>query len=374
MVDAFAHSTHSDHAETPAAAPKLEAPKLRPLPKAEPDYSSMDVEERPTLSLGGATNKNLKIFSLGARMRGRSLVDDTDLTPDEIAEVLETAAKLKRMQKRGEPHPYLAGKTLGMLFQHPSTRTRVSFEAGVAQLGGQAIFMGVNDLQIKRGETLGDTAQVLSRYVDAMVARVADHNDLITLAENASIPVMNGLSDKSHPLQALADMLTLKEKFGELKGLKVAYLGDGNNNIGTSLMIIGSALGINMSVGSPQKYQPRDEAVSQAAWFASSTKATLTITENPLEAANDADAVYTDVHVSMGMTDGAQRAVALLPYKVTTEVMAQAKPTAVFMHDLPMHRDEEVAAEVADGRQSIIWDQAENRLHLQKALLLQTMI
>jgi ornithine carbamoyltransferase len=356
-----------------SAVSNTSAPQLRSVETPVADLTNTSPSER-TIALGGVVMPKVPSFSVSTRLRGRDVIEDTDLTADEILEVLDTAARLKRMQKRGEPHPYLAGKTLGMLFQHPSTRTRVSFEAGVAQLGGQAIFMGVNDLQIKRGETLGDTAQVLSRYVDAMVARVADHNDLITLAENASIPVMNGLSDKSHPLQALADMLTLKEKFGELKGLKVAYLGDGNNNIGTSLMIIGSALGINMSVGSPQKYQPRDEAVSQAAWFASSTKATLTITENPLEAANDADAVYTDVHVSMGMTDGAQRAVALLPYKVTTEVMAQAKPTAVFMHDLPMHRDEEVAAEVADGRQSIIWDQAENRLHLQKALLLQTMI
>lgn len=349
------------------------APQLRSVETPIADLTNASPSER-TIALGGVVMPKVPSFSVSTRLRGRDVIEDTDLTADEILEVLDTAARLKRLQKRGEPHPYLAGKTLGMLFQHPSTRTRVSFEAGVAQLGGQAIFMGVNDLQIKRGETLGDTAQVLSRYVDAMVARVADHNDLITLSEYASIPVMNGLSDKSHPLQALADMLTLKERFGDLRGLKVAYLGDGNNNIGTSLMIIGSSLGISMSIGSPAKYQPRDEAVSQAAWFASSTKATLTITEDPLEAAKDADAVYTDVHVSMGMTDGAQRAVALLPYKVTTEVMAQAKPGAVFMHDLPMHRDEEVAAEVADGPQSIIWDQAENRLHLQKALLLQTMI
>jgi ornithine carbamoyltransferase len=348
------------------------APQLRSVETPVADLTNASPSER-TIALGGVVMPKVPSFSVSTRLRGRDVVEDTDLTADEILEVLDTAARLKRLQKRGEPHPYLAGKTLGLLFQHPSTRTRVSFEAGVAQLGGQAIFMGVNDLQIKRGETLADTAQVLSRYVDAMVARVADHNDLITLAANASIPVMNGLSDKSHPLQALADMLTLKERFGELKGLKVAYLGDGNN-IGTSLMIIGSALGINMSIGSPAKYQPRDEAVSQAAWFASSTKATLTITEDPFEAAKDADAVYTDVHVSMGMNDGAQRAVSLLPYKVTTEVMAQAKSSAIFMHDLPMHRDEEVAAEVADGPQSIIFDQAENRLHLQKALLLQTMI
>lgn len=325
-----------------------------------------------TIALGGAMMANPASFSISTRMRGRHVIEDTDLTTDEIHEVLDTATRLKRMQKRGEIHPYLAGKTLGLLFQHPSTRTRVSFEAGIAQLGGQAIFLGANDLQLKRGETLADTAQVLSRYVDALVARVADHHDLLTLRTFSTIPVLNGLSDKSHPMQALSDMLTLKEYFGDLQGVNLAYFGDGNN-ICSSLMIIGSALGVNVTVASPKKYHPTDETISQAAWFASANKAKLHITEDPLEAAEGADVVYTDIHVSMGMTDGAQRAVALAPYKVTAEVMAAAKSGAYFMHDLPMHRDEEVAADVADGPRSIIFDQAENRLHMQKAVLLHTM-
>lgn len=352
---------------TDAVLPELHAIRTRAA-----DLTNTSPSER-TVALGGIAVPKIPSFSVSTRLRNRDIIEDTDLNTDEILEVLDTAARLKRMQKRGEPHPYLAGKTLGLLFQHPSTRTRVSFEAGIAQLGGQAIFMGVNDLQIKRGETLADTAQVLSRYVDAIVARVADHNDLITLADFSSIPVMNGLSNKCHPLQALADMLTLKEKFGDLQGLKLAYLGDGNN-MACSLMIIGAAMGISVSVGAPKKHQPREEAVSQAAWFASANKASITITEDPFEAVKDADAIYTDVHVSMGMTDGAQRAVSLAPYKVTQELMDAAKPSAIFLHCLPMHRDEEVAAEVADGKQSLIFDQAENRLHLQKALLLQTMI
>ena len=326
-----------------------------------------------TIALGGALATPPASFSISTRMRGRHVIEDVDLTTDEILEVLDTAVRLKRMQKRGEVHPYLAGKTLGLLFQHPSTRTRVSFEAGIAQLGGQAIFLGASDLQLKRGETLADTAQVLSRYVDALVARVADHNDLLTLRTFSAIPVLNGLSDKSHPMQALSDMLTLKERFGDLHGVNLTYFGDGNNMC-TSLMIIGSALGVNVTVASPKKYQPTDETISQAAWFASANKAKLHITEDPMEAAQNADVIYTDIHVSMGMTDGAQRAVALAPFKVTPEIMAAAGPKAYFMHDLPMHRDEEVSAEVADGPQSIIFDQAENRLHMQKAVLLHTMI
>jgi ornithine carbamoyltransferase len=348
------------------------APGLRPMAAGVPDFSQTAPSDR-TVALGGAVEVAAATFSVGTRLRGRDIIEDTDLTADEIAEVLDTAGRLKRLHRKGEPHAYLAGKTLGMLFQHPSTRTRVSFEAGMAQLGGQAIFMGVNDLQLKRGETLADTASVLSRYVDAIVARVADHRDLVTLARNASIPVMNGLSDRNHPLQALADLLTLKEQFGTLQGLKLAYLGDGNN-VAASLLIMGAAMGVSVSVASPRKYQPRDEAVSQAAWLGATNKAEIVITEDPFAAAQNADAVYTDVHVSMGQTDGAQRAVALAPYKVTAEIMAAAKPGAIFLHCLPMHRDEEVASDVADGKQSVIFEQAENRLHISKALLLQTLI
>jgi ornithine carbamoyltransferase len=346
-------------------APKAE---LRPLPPA-PDYNTVDPDDRPTLSLGGAVQTKLTTFTIGARMRGRSLVDDTDLTPDEIDEVLDTAARLKRMQRRGEPHTYLSGKTLGMIFQHPSTRTRVSFEAGMAQLGGHALFLGVNDLQLRRGETIADTAQVMSRYVDSIVARVAKHEDIVDLAKYGTVPVINGLSDRCHPCQALADMLTLREQFGGLKGLKLAYLGDGNN-VATSLILDGAAMGVSVTVASPAGYQPPRDVVTQASWLAAASGATITVTDDPIAAVRDADAVYTDVHVSMGQVDGAARAVALAPYKVTTELMEAAKPSAIFLHCLPMHRGEEAVAEVADGPQSAIFDQAENRLHVHKAILM----
>lgn len=322
--------------------------------------------------LGGPQNTTLPSFTISPRLRGRHVLVDTDFTPDEIAEVLDTASRIKRLWRTGQPHNYLAGKTLGMIFQHPSTRTRVSFEAGMAQLGGQAIFLGVNDLQMKRGETIGDTAQILSRYVDAVVARVADHNDLITLAESATIPVMNGLSDKCHPLQALADILTLQETFGELKGLKLTYLGDGNN-MAASLMLSGAAMGVSVTVAAPSNLQIPEDIVRHAQWLGSAHGATIEITSDPAAAVANADAVYTDVHVSMGQLDGAARAVALAPFKVTSELMSVANPKAVFMHCLPMHRDEEVSTDVADGPQSIIFDQAENRLHIHKALLLHTL-
>ena len=366
MVDA---SPPSRSPENAPSIERVEPPKLRSLPAVQPDYSSMDADERPTLSLGGSTVKNLKVFSLGARMRGRSLVDDTDLTPDEIEEVLETAAKIKRMHRRGEPHTYLSGKTVGMIFQHPSTRTRVSFEAGMAQLGGHALFLGMNDLQLRRGETIGDTARVLSRYVDAIVARVTKHQDIVELSEQGTVPVINALSDRCHPCQALADMMTIQERFGRLKGLKLAYFGDGNN-VATSLILDGAAMGVSVTVACPAGYQPPRDVQTQASWLAAASGSKIIVTEDPGAAATDADVVYTDVHVSMGQTDSAARAVALAPYKVTTKIMAAAKPSAIFMHDLPMHRGEEVEAEVADGEQSVIYDQAENRLHVQKALLM----
>jgi ornithine carbamoyltransferase len=346
-------------------------PQLRSMVTEPDDLRGVSASER-IVSLGGPAPVKVKSFTLGTRLRGRSLLHDTDLTADEVSELLDTAARLKRMHRNGEPHPYLPGKTLGLLFQHPSTRTRVAFEAGMAQLGGQAIFLGVNDLQMKRGETIGDTAQILSRYVDAIAARVADHHDLEQLRDFASIPVMNGLSDKSHPLQALSDLLTLQEQFGTLPGLKLAYLGDGNNGA-CSLLLSCAAMGVSVSIGAPEKYQPDPEVVNQATWLGNASHAQIEVTDDPFAAVKNADAVYTDVHVSMGQTDGAARAVALAPYKVTKQIMQAAKPNAVFMHCLPMHRDEEVSAEVADGPRSIIFDQAENRLHLHKALLLHTM-
>jgi ornithine carbamoyltransferase len=347
---------------------KPEPTLLRPLGSFV-DASEPEADEYPTLSLGGEIATKLKIFTLSARLKGRSLLDDTDFTPEEIAEVLETATRLKRMQKRGEPHTYLSGKTLGMIFQHPSTRTRVSFEAGMAQLGGQALFLGTNDLQLRRGETIADTAKVLSRYVDCIVARVAHHQDVVDLAEYGTVPVINGLSDKCHPTQALADMLTLQERFGTLSGLKLAYLGDGNN-VATSLILAGAAMGVSVTVAAPQGYQPPREVITPASWLAAASNAKVEITDDPWEAVKDADAVYTDVHVSMGQADSAARAVALAPYKVTSKIMAAAKPSAIFLHCLPMHRGEEADADVADGTQSVIFDQAENRLHIHKALLM----
>lgn len=347
-----------------------DSPILHTMPSVSQDLTGSALDR--TVVLGGAQPATLPSFSVSTCLRGRHLLVDTDLTPDEIGEVLDTAGRIKRLWTSGQPHAYLSGKTLGMIFQHPSTRTRVSFEAGMAQLGGQAIFLGVNDLQMKRGETIADTAQILSRYVDAVVARVADHNDLVTLASSASIPVMNGLSDKCHPLQALADLLTLQENFGTLTGLKVAYLGDGNN-VAVSLMLSCAAMGVSMTVAGPPTHQVSPDVVRHAQWLAGHNGAVIEVTDDPRDAVKDADAVYTDVHVSMGQLDGAARAVSLAPYKVTTGIMAMAKPTAVFMHDLPMHRDEEVSADVADGPQSVIFNQAENRLHVHKALLMHTL-
>lgn len=345
-------------------------PVLHSVPSVQqlPGASAQD----RTVVLGGAHALSQPAFSVSTRLRGRHVLVDTDLTPDELSEVIDTAARIKRAWRSGQSHAYLAGKTLGLIFQHPSTRTRVSLEAGMAQLGGQAIFLGVNDLQMKRGETIGDTAQILSRYVDALVARVADHDDLVTLATSATIPVMNGLSDKCHPLQAYADMLTLQEAFGSLKGLKLAYLGDGNN-MASSLMLSGAAMGVSVSIGAPASLAPDAGVVAHAQWLGKHSGATIEVTTDPFAAAKDADAIYTDVHVSMGQEDAAGRAVALAPFKVTPEIMAAAKKSAVFMHCLPMHRDEEVSTVVADGPQSIIFDQAENRLHMHKALLLQAL-
>ncbi|MBA3450448.1 MAG: ornithine carbamoyltransferase [Chloroflexia bacterium] len=311
---------------------------------------------------------------MGARLQGRSVLTDIDLTRDEIVEILDTATRLKKFRRAGQPHGYLAGKSLGMIFQHPSTRTRVAFEAGMAQLGGQAIFLGVHDLQIKRGESLADTAQVLSRYVDGIVARVAAHADIEEIAAASNVPVLNGLSDRCHPMQALSDLLTMQEVFGKLAGRKVVYLGDGNNMV-NSLLLACSAMGMSVSVASPEGYQPDPDTVNHARWLGASSSANpeIVVTDDPRAAAKDADAIYTDVHVSMGQTDAAKRAVTLAPYKVTRAIMSAARPSAVFMHCLPMHRDQEVETAVADGPQSIIFDQAENRLHLQKAVLLHTL-
>jgi ornithine carbamoyltransferase len=305
-------------------------------------------------------------------LHGRSVISDLDLSRAEVDALVETALWLKMQRERNRPHPYLAGKTLGMLFQHPSTRTRNAFQAGMEQLGGHATFLGAQELQLTRGETLPDTAQILSRYVDGIAARFAAHEDLITFMGGATVPVFNALTERFHPIESLADLLTLRDHFGALKGLKLAYMGDGNN-VCHSLMLSGAAAGMHVAVASPPAFSPDPTLVERAREIAAQAGGSVTQSTAPEQAAQGADAIYTDVHESMGQPDDPTKRLALAPYKVTSALMAEAKPRAVFMHCLPMRRDEEVEAAVADGPQSIVFEQAANRLHMHKALLLLTL-
>ncbi|CAA9559176.1 MAG: Ornithine carbamoyltransferase [uncultured Thermomicrobiales bacterium] len=309
---------------------------------------------------------------LNPALRGRDLLTDTDLSPDEILDVLHSAAVLKGLRKDRVPHAWLAGKTLGLIFQHPSTRTRTALQAAMEQLGGQAIFLGLQDLQLRRGETISDTAEVFSRYVEGIAVRVENRADMFELAAGAKVPVLNGLTSLDHPIEALSDVFTLRERFGRLAGLRFAYVGDGNN-VCHSLLLSCSAVGISVTVAGPEAYGPDPDVVAMARTLAAAAGATVTITDDPMAAVEGADAVYTDVHESMGETVNPGKLMALAPFRVTRKLMAQAKPEAVFMHCLPLHRGQEVESEVADGPQSIIFDQAENRLHVHKAVLLQVL-
>ncbi len=257
-----------------------------------------------------------------------------------------------------------------MIFQKPSTRTRVSFEAAVAELGGHPVYLSWNEMQLGRGETIGDTARVLDRYVDVIMARVFAHRDLEDLATYADAPVVNGLSDRSHPLQILADLMTLKEQKKRLEGLKVAYVGDGNN-VCNSLMVGCAKAGVSISVGRPEGYGPDPEAQRIAEKAAKESGAMVLVTSNPVEAVKNADAVYTDTFISMGMEKEKEaRERAFMPeYQVNEELFSSAKPDAIFMHCLPAHRGQEVTDEVIDGPRSVVWDEAENRLHTARGLL-----
>ncbi len=305
-------------------------------------------------------------------LHGRSVLSDLDLSRADVDALVETALWLKIQRERAQPHPYLAGKTLGMLFQHPSTRTRNAFQAGMEQLGGHATFLGADELQLTRGETLPDTARILSRYVDGIAARFSAHDDLIVFMGGASIPVYNALTERFHPIEALSDLLTLHDQFGGLKGLKLAYVGDGNN-VCHSLMLSAAAAGMHVAVASPDAFAPDHTLVERGRELAAQAGGSVLVTEDPVQAVTGADAVYTDVHESMGQPDDPQKRLVLTPYKVTVALMAEARPTAVFMHCLPMQRDMEVEAAVADGPQSIVFEQAANRLHMHKAVLLLTM-
>lgn len=302
-------------------------------------------------------------------LKGRSFICLADFTTEEINLLLETARILKQQYLMGNSLPLLKGKTLGMIFQKPSTRTRVSFEVAMYQLGGLALYFSANELQLKRGETIADTARVLSRYVDGIVARVYAHQDIVDLARYASVPVINGLSDYSHPCQGLADLFTIYEKRGSFKGIKIAYIGDGNN-VAHSLIFGIAKVGGIIYVATPAGYEPREEVVRRAKEDALQTGAYIKITHEPIEAAEGADVIYTDVWTSMGQEDEAdKRRQVFKRYQINQELVKSAKKDVLIMHCLPAHRGEEITDDVIDGPNSIVWDQAENRLHTQKALL-----
>ena len=307
-----------------------------------------------------------------ARLAGRSVLSDLDLSTEEMAGLIATGLWLKELRHASQPHPFLYGKSLGMIFQHPSTRTRNAFEAGMEQLGGHATFLGVNDLQVTRGETLPDTAGIMSRYVDGIAGRFQRQDDLEAFASGATVPVYNGLSERFHPIEALSDLLTLRERFGDLGGLRLAYLGDGNN-VCHSLMLSGATCGLDVAIATPPTAAPDPALVAEAVARAAASGGRVTLTDDPFAAAAGAAAVYTDVHESMGQPSDDGRRADLARYRVTTRVMDAAGPDAVFMHCLPMHRGVEVDEEVADGPRSIVFEQAENRLDLHKAVLLRTL-
>jgi ornithine carbamoyltransferase len=291
-----------------------------------------------------------------------------DISTSEMEEILDLAQRLKQ-----DPAAYrdrLSGQTLAMIFQKKSTRTRVSFEVGMFQLGGSALFLGANDIQIGRGETIADTSRVLSRYCDLIMARVYGHNDIEALAKYATVPVINGLSDAYHPCQVLADLQTIQEKFGRLQGLHLCYVGDGNNM--THSLLLGCAkAGMSMSSVSPEGYEPDSAIVARARALAETHGQTIRITNDPQVGASGADILYTDVWASMGQeAEQQERLQKFAGYQIDQTLMDQANDGAIFMHCLPAHRGEEVSAEVCDGPQSVIFDEAENRLHAQKALML----
>ena len=302
---------------------------------------------------------------------GKDLLTVGAIPRSHIARLLRIAQDLKAKRQRGVPHDYLAGATLGLLFEKPSTRTRVSFESGMNQLGGQSLFLSASDIQLCRGESIADTARVLSRYLDGLVVRTYDHATVEEWARQASIPVINGLTDLCHPCQALSDLLTIREKKGPLKGLKIAYVGDGNN-VANSLIEGAAKMGMVISLACPSGYEPDQRLVDLARVEAEETGASITISEDPHVAVKEAHVVYTDVWVSMGRErEQSRRLKALAPYQLNERLLKNARPDAIVMHCLPAHRGQEISAGVLDGPQSVVLDQAENRLHMQKAILVE---
>ncbi|MDC0203914.1 ornithine carbamoyltransferase [Candidatus Nitrosopelagicus sp.] len=286
-----------------------------------------------------------------------------ELESKEINNIIDLAIDLKKEQKKGKIKPLLENKTLAMIFEKPSTRTRVSFETGMFQLGGHALTLSPNDLQLSRGESIGDTARTLSRYVNVIMARVYDHKSLETFARNSSIPVINGLSDSYHPCQILADLMTIKEHKKNLNKIKIAWIGDGNN-VCNSLILGCAKLKIKLSVAIPDGYEPDFDVIKTG-----KDAEILQVSDNPELAVNDADVIMTDTFVSIHNTNSDRLKKFLPKFQVNQSLMNKAKKDAIFMHCLPAKRDQEVTSDVIDGSQSVVWDEAENRLHVQKALL-----
>ena len=302
-------------------------------------------------------------------LKGKDLLTLKDWSSSEIFEVLDLAGKLKKENKERKFHPLLKGKTLGMIFQKASTRTRISFEVAMWQLGGYALFLNPQDLQMGRGEPIKDTARVLARYLEGIMIRTFSHAEVEELAHYADIPVINGLTDTYHPCQALADVLTIREHKGNFQGLKVAYLGDGNN-VAHSLILACAKVGLSASVACPAGYEPDEQVVDWARQSRLLSDSEIIVTNSPKEALNNADVVYTDVWASMGQEEEHQQRLKIFKlYQLNQELLKQAKLDAVVLHCLPAHRDEEITDEVIEGPQSVVMDQAENRLHAQKAVL-----
>ncbi|MCW2278973.1 ornithine carbamoyltransferase [Heliophilum fasciatum] len=306
---------------------------------------------------------------LDERLRGRDFLSLHDFSRAEIFYMLEVAQNLKAMQKAGRSHHVLEGKTLAMIFTKSSTRTRVSFEVGMYQLGGQALFLSSNDIQIGRGEPIRDTARVLSRFVDGIMIRTFDHQDVVELAKYADVPVINGLTDLLHPCQVLADLLTIIEHQGRTDGRKLTYIGDGNN-MAHELMFGGAKAGMHVVICTPENYRPDPEIVRLATADALAEGGSITLCSDPLEAARGAHVLYTDVWASMGQEGEAEaRAQAFQGFQINRQIMDVADPQAIVLHCLPAHRGEEITDEVLESPQSVVFDEAENRLHAQKAIM-----
>jgi len=305
-------------------------------------------------------------------LKGRHFLTLAEYSREELLFMLETAMQLKQRYLAGERIiPMLTGRHLAMIFEKPSTRTRISFETAMKELGGDAIYLSSNELQLARGETIEDTARVLSRYVDGIMARVYEHHKIEKLAEYSRVPVINGLSDLHHPAQALSDVLTIMEKKGrDITRLKIVFIGDGGDNVLHSLMLAVGILGGKITIASPKGYEPHPSVVKLFNEHAAPNGGSYEIEVDPYKAVENADVVYTDVWVSMGQEKEREKRIRdLEPYRVTVDLMNHAKPDAIFMHCLPAHRGEEVVNEVIDGKWSVVWDQAENRKHAQKAIL-----